>query len=104
MPVAPRITSAGAPVQLGQVAPKAAPMTRITTAAPQKGIPSNMQPKSMPNEKGMPSSLGPKYYSKGGSTGSASKRADGIAKKGKTAGKQIKMAGSSRGMKSGGKC
>lgn len=89
MPVAPRITSAGAPVQLGRTAPKAAPMTRITTTAPQKG---------------MPSSMGPKYYSKGGSTGSASKRADGIAKKGKTAGKQIKMAGSSKGMKSGGKC
>jgi len=38
-----------------------------------------------------------KPYKKGGSVGSASKRADGIAMKGKTKGTQIKMAG-------GGKC
>jgi hypothetical protein len=36
-------------------------------------------------------------FKKGGSVGSASKRADGIASKGKTKGTQIKMAG-------GGKC
>jgi hypothetical protein len=38
-----------------------------------------------------------KPFKKGGSVGSASKRADGIAKKGKTKGTQVKMAG-------GGKC
>ena len=53
---------------------------------------------------------GQRGYAKGGSVGSASKRADGIATKGKTKGTQIKMAGSgvpngigSRVMKKGGK-
>ena len=46
-----------------------------------------------PDESVMPAPA----FKKGGSTGSASKRGDGIATKGKTKGTQIKMAG-------GGKC
>ena len=46
-----------------------------------------------PDESVMPAPA----FKKGGSVGSASKRADGIASKGKTKGTQIKMAG-------GGKC
>ena len=68
MPVAPRLTTGKAPVQLGMQTPAPARATRTTTTAPQA----------------MAKSFGPKYYAKGGS---ASARADGIAKKGKTKGK-----------------
>ena len=51
-------------------------------------------------------------YAKGGSVGptpmgkvrTAAPSRDGIAEKGKTKGKMIVMAGSSKGMKKGGKC
>ena len=66
---APRITTGKAPVMVGaKAAPAPKPAARTTTTAPQA----------------MAKSFGPKYYAKGGS---ASARADGIAKKGKTKGK-----------------
>lgn len=77
MAVAPRITSTSAPVQLGKAAPAPTVAPRITTTAPQKT---------------MPRSYGPKYYAKGGKT-SASKRADGIAQRGKTKGTMIMCGG-----------
>lgn len=76
MPVAPRNTTGLPPVQMKSAPAKApAPAVRTTTNAPQKG---------------MPSSLGPKYYAKGGS---ASARADGVAQKGKTKGKNLGNSG-----------
>ena len=57
-----------------------------------------MPKKPMPKKPMMPAAPMPApSYKSGGSVGSASKRADGIAMKGKTKGTQIKMA-------SGGKC
>ncbi len=66
---APRLTTGNAPVQMGKPAPAPSPAPRVTT--------------QMPNPV-LAKSFGPKYYAKGGS---ASARADGIAKKGKTKGK-----------------
>jgi hypothetical protein len=66
---APRLTTGSAPVTVGaKPAPAPTPAVRTTTTAPQA----------------MAKSFGPKYYAKGGT---ASKRADGIAKQGKTRGK-----------------
>jgi hypothetical protein len=68
---APRLTTGNAPVTVGaKPAPAPMPAVRTTTTAPQA----------------MAKSFGPKYYAKGGKT-SASKRADGIAERGKTRGK-----------------
>lgn len=80
---APRTTSSAPPVQMGAAARPASPAPRITTTAPQAS---------------MPRSMGPKYYSKGGT---ASARADGIAMRGKTKGTTVKMCGGgmSKGMK-----
>jgi hypothetical protein len=60
-----------------------------------KGAPKSMIKHEMAEAKGM--KKGGKAYAAGGSVGSASKRADGIAKKGKTHTTMVKMAG-------GGKC
>jgi hypothetical protein len=51
---------------------------------------------AMPSKMGKVATAKPKM-------GSASKRADGVAKKGKTKGMEVKMAGG-KGMKYGGKC
>ena len=67
----PRITSSGPAVQIGAKPTPARVAPRVTTTAPQA----------------LAKSFGPKYYGKGGKVGSASKRADGIAKQGKTRGK-----------------
>jgi predicted transcriptional regulator len=48
-------------------------------------------PKSMVKHEEKEMASNTKKYSKGGSVGSASKRADGIAKKGKTKGTMVKM-------------
>jgi hypothetical protein len=60
-----------------------------------KGAPKSMIKHEMAEAKGM--KHGGKAYAAGGSVGSASKRADGIAKKGKTKTTMVKMA-------YGGKC
>lgn len=80
---APRITTSAPPVTVGaKPAPAPTPAVRTTTTAPQA----------------MAKSFGPKYYAKGGS---ASARADGIAKKGKTRGINVVMCGGgmAKGMK-----
>jgi hypothetical protein len=79
------------------------------SAPMKKPMPKPMPKKPMPKKPMMPMAPKPRgaapdesvmpapAFKKGGSVGSASKRADGIATKGKTKGTQIKMAG-------GGKC
>lgn len=76
MSPAPRLTTGMAPVTVGaKPAPAPSPAVRTTTTAPQT----------------MAKSFGPKYYAKGGMT--ASKRADGIAQRGKTKGTMVMCGG-----------
>jgi hypothetical protein len=75
-----------------------APKPPMKRPMPKKPMPKKPMMPMAPKPRGVPpdESMMP-GMKKGGSVGSASKRADGIATKGKTKGAQIKMAG-------GGKC
>lgn len=68
-----------------------------------KGAPKSMVKHEESEMKGMKKG-GTVGATKMGAVRTAAPSRDGIAAKGKTAGKQIKMAGSTKGMKKGGKC
>jgi hypothetical protein len=77
-----------------------APKPAMKKPMPKKPMPKKPMMPVAPKPRGTPpdaSAMPAPAFKKGGSVGSASKRADGIATKGKTKGTQIKMAG-------GGKC
>jgi hypothetical protein len=79
----------------GQMKESKAMMGKELAFMKKKGAPKSMIKHEMAEAKGM--KHGGKAYAAGGSVGSASKRADGIAKKGKTKTTMVKMA-------YGGKC
>jgi hypothetical protein len=79
----------------GQMKESKAMMGKELAFMKKKGAPKSMIKHEMAEAKGM--KHGGKTYAAGGSVGSASKRADGIAKKGKTKTTMVKMA-------YGGKC
>ena len=62
---------------------------RETPPAPKRKMPPKKVDETMKNAGQTGESMMPKRYAKGGSVSSASKRADGIAMKGKTKGKLV---------------
>lgn len=79
----------------GEMKESKAMMGKEVAFMKKKGAPKSMIKHEMAEAKGM--KAGGKAYAAGGSVGSASKRADGIAKKGKTKTTMVKM-------RMGGKC
>ena len=76
---------------------------KMSAMMAKKSAPNMGRPMQPPVQAGSAMDNVPAMMKKGGKVGQLSK-ANGVATKGKTKGTMVKMAGSSKGMKKGGKC